>query len=351
MGMASEIRQDKTSGRWVIIAPTRGKRPSDFRRHKEGRESQPIHDPRCPFCAGNEQTLPGIIMESSLPGQTGWQTRVVPNKYPALTPEADASRYRRGIYLAMPGYGRHEVIIESPLHNQDLATMSPAAVATVIETYHRRYVEVMKERNNLMAIVFRNHGIRAGTSLLHPHSQLMVTGIVPQWVRWRENEAQDYFDEWGRCVYCDILAFEARDRQRVILENTSFLAFVPFAAEVPFEVWLVPKRHQADFGRISDEEKKDLTSALRDILARLCRKLDNPDYNYMINTSTRHQTEQPQLHWFLQLQPRLTTQAGFEIRTGMHINPSVPEEDAAYLNEASPHAPAAAEGLDTETFS
>ncbi|MEJ2560255.1 MAG: galactose-1-phosphate uridylyltransferase [Anaerolineae bacterium] len=331
--MTGEIRQNKATKQWVIYAPARRKRPRDFQRREEKRGDLPILDKECPFCPGNESMLPAIIMElpGVEPGQ--WQTRVVPNKFPALTHNADSSRYTEGIYLAMPGYGRHEVIIDSPRHDQNLAEMSLEEVGIILETYHRRYVHLMKEHGNMMAIIFRNHGSRAGTSLMHPHSQLVVTGIVPHYIRWREEEAQRYFDEWGCCVYCDILDFEMHDRRRILLENESFLAFIPFAAEVPFEIWIMPKKHRADFGQITDKEKADLAFALRDSLARLHKKLQDPDYNYVINTSARYRADEPQLHWYLQIWPRLTTRAGFEIGSGININPSIPEEDADFLNE------------------
>jgi UDPglucose--hexose-1-phosphate uridylyltransferase len=277
--------------------------------------------------------LPRIIMEFPDPERNSWATRVVPNKYPAVTPGDDVSRYNQGIYLAMAGYGRHEVIIESPRHDQDIAQMAPEEVRVIIETYHERYVSLMREHGNMMAIIFRNHGSQAGTSLIHPHSQLVVTSMVPRYIRWREEEAQRYFDEWGRCVFCDILAFEMEDGRRIILENDSFVAFVPYAAEVPFEIWIMPKQHRADFGNISDVEKVDLALALRNCLSRLHSKLMDPDYNYVINTSARYRADEPQLHWYLQILPRLTTRAGFEIGSGININPSVPEGDADFLME------------------
>lgn len=277
--------------------------------------------------------LPSILMEVLGKKPNLWQARVVPNKFPALTPEGDTRRFAQGFYVAMQGYGRHEVIIESPFHNQQIAQMSSEDVGTVIETYHRRFIDLMKEHRNMMVLIFRNHGLRAGTSLIHPHSQIIVTGMVPNHIRWREAESQRYFDEWGRCVYCDILAFEMQDPHRVVLENESFLAFVPYAAEVPFEIWIVPKKHQASFGNISDASKSLLSLALRDILARLRKKLNNPDYNYIINTSPQYKANEPQLHWYLQIRPRLTTQAGFEIGSGISINPSLPETDADFLNK------------------
>ncbi|MBU1206286.1 MAG: galactose-1-phosphate uridylyltransferase [Proteobacteria bacterium] len=329
----NEIRQNKATKQWVIYATARGKRPHDFRRQKDESEPLSVFDQGCPFCPGNEGMLPSILIE--VPGKKPnlWQARVVPNKFPALTPEGDTSRFTKGIYVGMQGYGKHEVIIETPFHNQQIAQMSPEEVEIIIETYHRRYVDLMKEHKNMMIIIFRNHGLQAGTSLVHPHSQIIVTGMVPNHIRWREEESQRYFDEWGRCVYCDILDFEIRDRKRVVLEDSSFLVFVPYAAEGPFEIWIMPKNHQASFGQISDESKSDLAFGLREILARLHKKLNNPDYNYVINTSPQYKADEPQLHWYLQIRPRLTTQAGFEIGSGISINPSLPETDADFLNK------------------
>ncbi len=329
--MDSEIRQNKATKQWVIFAPGRRRRPLDFKNKGEDASAPPAWDENCPFCPGREEDLGSIIMERPGPRGQGWQTRVVPNKYPALTPEGSSARYRRGLYLAMPGYGRHEVIIESPAHNRQPAQMTPEEVGVIIETYHRRYVDLMRQHGNMMTLIFRNHGRRAGTSLIHPHSQIIVTGMVPSHIRWREERAQYYFDESGRCVYCDILEFEAQDQRRIVAENETFMAFVPFAAEVPFEMWIMPTKHQACFGDLADHEKPGLAAILRQCLARLDEKIGDPDYNYVINSAARHKAGEPQLHWYLQIRPRLTTEAGFEIGSGISINPSLPEDDAAYL--------------------
>lgn len=326
-----EIRQNKATREWVIYAPSRGRRPRDFRRSRPGRAEVPERDERCPFCPGNEAQLPPVILELPGPDASGWQTRVVPNKFPALCPELGTARACRGIYVVMPGSGRHEVVVESPSHSRQPAAMTARELEAVVETYHRRYSDLMALHGSMMAIFFRNHGEAAGTSLVHPHSQVIVTDLVPAPVRWREQTAQDHFDQWGRCVYCEILAFEVRERRRVVGENLSFVAFVPFAAEVPFEVWIMPRRHAADFGAVTDPEKADLASLLREVLGRLCCGLDDPDYNYVINTAARYRADEPQLHWYLRIRPRLTTPAGFELGSGISINPSVPEADAAFL--------------------
>ena len=329
----SEIRQDKVTKQWVIYAPSRRKRPSDFRKPEEG-EAVPSSDPGCPFCPENEKMLPPIIEEYRKSDDLV-QVRVVPNKYPALTPQGNLERFCEGIYLKMGGYGHHEVVIETPRHDLQPGEMSVSEVGEIIRAYHHRYLALMKEHENMMVIIFRNHGARAGTSLIHPHSQIIATGMVPGHVRWREDAAQRYYDEFGRCVYCDILVHEVSDGRRIVYENSFFAAFVPFAAEVPFEVWIMPKKHQADFGDISAAEQRDLASALSHILATLHQKLHDPDYNYIINTSARYRAREPQLHWYLQVRPRLMTMAGFEFGSGIHINPSLPEEDAAFLKGES----------------
>lgn len=341
MSVRNEIRQNKVTREWVVYSGARGKRPNDFLSERKEKDPLPSLDANCPFCPGNEHLLSELVVQVDRRDGKGWQTRVVQNKFPAVVPEGDTERVQKGIYLAMGGYGRHEVIIESPLHNRQVAAMSMEEVSTLVDTYHRRYTELTEEHRNKLILIFRNHGAKAGTSLVHPHSQIIVVGMVPQHIRWRDMEAQRHFDEWGRCVLCDVLGFEMQDRQRVLLDNSAFLAFVPFAAEVPCEIWIVPKRHQADFSHLGEEEKLLFARALQGSLKLLNEKLQDPDYNYVVNSAARSRADEPYLHWYLQIRPRLTTRAGFEIGSGISINPSLPEEDAAFL--AAPHGSVGAE--------
>jgi UDPglucose--hexose-1-phosphate uridylyltransferase len=333
-----QIRQNKITKQWVIYAPRRDERPRDFG-EKNKNPDLPQHDPDCPFCPGNEAMLPGIIWQYPEPDQGIWSTRVVPNKFPALTSQTEPHRQEDGIYFFMPGYGHHEVMIETPRHDHNIAQMSLSEVEDVIHTYHQRYRAVMEKHAHMLAILFRNHGARAGTSLMHPHSQMVVTGVVPAHIRWWEFESRRYFDKWSRCVLCDILSFEAQDQVRLVSENGSFQSFIPYAAEVPFEIWIVPQTHQADFGAITSQQKTDLAAMLRDILKNLSDRLDDPDYNYVIHSAAQYQAGKPFLHWYLQIQPRLTTPAGFEMGSGMRINPSLPEEDAQFLRTGLANGP------------
>ncbi len=328
---SSQMRLNRATGEWVIYAPSRRKRPHDFPTKKPVENIPPQHLETCPFCIGNENVLQSKILEFPSSSDGKWQTRVISNKYPALTTQVPTQRFAHGIYVKTGGYGRQEVIIESPNHAQTLATLSVKQVEILIDTYHQRYLAFMEDPEIMMVTIFRNHGSSAGASLRHPHSQIIATSIVPRNRRWQDEEAQRYFDHWNRCLYCDMLEFEIQEKERIISENESFVAFIPFAAEVSCEVWLMPKRHQADFGCISNIEKKDLAEILQFVLANLYHKLDNPDYNYVIHSAVRYKTEEPQVHWYCQILPRLSTQAGFEIGSGISINPSLPEDDAKFL--------------------
>lgn len=328
-----EIRRDRVTGEWVIFSGARAKRPHDLKRESGPPRDLPRREENCPFCPGNESDLGEILYSTPADNEHGWFTRVIPNKYPALTTHGSADRRSQGLRVNMSGYGRHEVIIDSPRHDRDLASMDEVELSAVLNTYRNRYLAHSEGDHSMMTIIFRNHGARAGTSLIHPHSQVVTTPVVPAMIRLREAEAQRYWDRMGRCVYCDILAEELAQGARILRETRHFVAFVPYAARVPMEMWLVPRRHAADFSHAAPEEMRHLSLLLSDLLGRLHRLMDDPDYNLVVNTAARYRREVPYLHWYLTVRPRLTTMAGFEIGSGMNINPSLPERDAEFLNQ------------------
>ncbi len=330
---ASQMRQDPVTKHWVLYAPARSRRPHEYgNREKEGAPI-PVYDATCPFCPGNEAHLAGIVMESPA-GKGSWATRVVPNKYPALTPEGSGIRTSAGFYRVMEGFGCHEVIIETPCHNRQPSRMGVREVEEIVRAYDHRY-RALEALPGIRAVtLFRNHGPAAGTSLQHPHSQVIATGIVPRHIRHRDDAVRSYFDDWGRCLVCDMAEQELSDGRRVVLANERFVAYVPFAAGVPFEIWIVPRRHRAGFGGLAGEERADFAAALRAVLGKLDTACGDPDYNYVIHSSAGCGADEAHLHWHLQLKPRLVTPAGFEMGSGIHINPSIPEEDAALLRDA-----------------
>jgi UDPglucose--hexose-1-phosphate uridylyltransferase len=329
-----ELRQDPATKQWVIIARERAKRPHDFMK-KEPFPLLPAYKEDCPFCPGNERMTPPETMAYRRGGPAngpGWWVRVVPNKFAALVPDGSLSRKEEdGLFRKMDGVGHHEVIIETPQHNQCIALMEDKQVEEVLLTYRERYLTLREDPRFKLIIIFKNHGRAAGTSLEHPHSQLVATPIVPLSIRYRFEKAASHFDDDGTCVYCDIIREGLRAPSRIVMETERFLVFHPFASRAPFETWILPKEHEASFGSITMEEAKEFARVLKTTLFKLYKGLNNPDYNYILHTAPIKDEHEDYFHWHLQILPRLVTPAGFELGTGMFINTALPEETADFI--------------------
>lgn len=325
----SELRQNLVTRRWVIIASDRARRPNELAREEATpRPPVPDWDADCPFCVGNEE-LDLELMRA--PQEGPWQVRIVRNLYPAVATEGAIERSFHGIYRHIDGVGYHELLIETPHHNPARGLDTPVGTQRVLHTFQTRGRQIAADPRMEHIIFFKNHGERAGTSLIHPHAQLIALPLVPYNIRSRVDEARRYFDNNGQCVVCATLAEELRDRARVVTQNRHFVAFVPFAAYTPFHMWIVPRRHCSSFLLATVEEVDALGALLHTLLLRLRRGLSDPDYNYVIRTAPLHEPGRDYVHWYLSIIPRLTYAAGFELGTGMFINPVLPEEAAEFL--------------------
>ena len=333
--MMNELRQDPTSGLWVIIAPERGHRPCVLRPAAQALTDRlPVSrlDPDCPFCPGHEHRLPGIIAEIRMPDPPGWSVHVVPNKFPAV----QADRMTEIVELAtqhrlLDGYGFHEVIIESPRHDADLAELSDVEIDAVIAMYGDRSRRLLNQPAIEAVILFRNHGPRGGASLRHPHAQVVALALLPPRLARLADWGHRYYDEYGRCPTCDEIDRERAFKVRIVEETRNFLVLVPFAAEYPFETWIVPIEHQASFLDISDLQRAEFARLLRRTLDRLRRARNDPPYNFVIDSAARIELRSPCLHWRLRIAPNLANWGGFELGAGMAINPSSPEDNAGEL--------------------
>ena len=326
-----EYRQNMATREWVILAPERRSRPEDFHTQSRSNAVVPVHKPDCPFCTGQEnQTEQPTYVH---PDQENWQVRVVPNKFAALRNHTSAARSQAGAFLAAGGFGIAEVVIEHPQHNQTLATMEIPEVEAVLRAYRERQTKLSQDPRINLVTIFRNHGVRAGTSLEHPHSQIIATPIIPPHVRYPMERAVMYYDQNGTCVYCDMVAEEIRQQERVITETDRFVSFCPFAARSPFECRIYPKTHQPSFILTTDDELGELAMVLRDVLGRLYKGRGNPDYNFVMRSAPVGDHDTRHLHWYMVIIPRVTTAAGFEIGSGIYINTVPPEESARLLRE------------------
>lgn len=330
----SFLRFDQTISDWVIFAPARARRPHELRSHDGPAPTHTVFEASCPFCPGNEATCPREISGVRPPGGgvSQWQVRVVPNKFPALTIEEDNTHHGDG-FRYIGGCGAHEVIIESPDHGRVLAEQPVEQIERVLRMAQSRYVDLMRDSRFQTVVIFKNHGESAGTSLKHPHWQIIATPVVPRMLRLKYAVATDYFDVTGNSLYVDKVKNELHEEVRILVEGDDFLAFLPFASHVPFETWILPRRQQPSFGRLEAGQFPPLAATLKKVLLKLHVGLGNPDFNLTIDTSGRGDEEKPYFSWHIRILPRLTTPAGFELGSGMSINTVLPEEAADFLRK------------------
>ncbi len=326
-----DLRRDPIVGRWVIIATERARRPSDVAR--------PPRAPApglCPFCPGQEDKTPREVYVSgraaSAPANgPGWGLRVVPNRFPALMIEGDLDREAEGIYDRMNGVGAHEVIIETPLHDRRMKDLSDAELTEVLFSFKARILDLRNDLRFRYILLFKNEGQLAGASLDHAHSQLIALPVVPRQVVEEIEGARRHFEHKERCIFCDIVGQERKERARLVHENDEFVVFAPWAPRSPFETWIVPKRHESNYEAEPKERLAQCAQALGTTLRRLAAALGEPAFNFIVHSNPLRDPASPSYHWHIEVMPALTQVAGFEWGSGFHINPVPPEEAAEFL--------------------
>lgn len=327
-----ELKKDPISGRWVIIARQRAKRP-----HQLGEAAHAAARPEpCPFCPGNEALTPPEVLayrnRDSQANAPGWTVRVVPNKYPALADAGEKASARDPIYQSRHAVGVHEVIIESPQHVASMAALSAEQITLVLRAYRERIREIKKNPRWRYTLIYKNQGQGAGATLEHVHSQLIALPAPPAQAQAELDRAGRYYDATRRCIYCDLLEREKGATARLILDADRFIVFCPYAPRFAYETWILPTEHIASFEQVSDHALSHLASVIKDLTARLNRALDDPPFNYLIQ-SIRSRAGAP-CHWRIEFLPQIARAAGFEWGTGIHVNGVAPEDAARLLRAA-----------------
>jgi UDPglucose--hexose-1-phosphate uridylyltransferase len=277
---------------------------------------------------------PPAVFSRNYSNTSFWQVRVFANKFPAVTPGDSTSRQaEHGCFLSMGGMGFHEVVVETPVHNKPLMLMTDAEVATVLHAYRQRYDATTKIPFVKSVIIFKKHGPAAGTSLGHPHSQVVATAVAPRHMRMQYEVAIGYYDDNGRCLYSDLTLRELEVGARIIMDTERFAVFHPFASHRPFETWIMPKASQASFNQVSAEDVEHLAQVLRITLLKLYRGLDAPDFNFVIDSAPVGEECADFYRWHIRIIPRISEVAGFEIGPVMYINTALPEETAKFMRD------------------
>ncbi len=316
-----EIRKSYILNRWVIINTERAKRPQDFAKETLKAKEEGV----CPFCPGNEKMTPPEISRIEENGK--WQMRVFPNKYPAVTLDCSSEIETEDFYFTRSdGYGKHEVIVETPNHNEDLSDLPVEKIKQLLDVYIERINALGNVKGIEHIAIFKNHGPEAGTSIDHEHSQIIAYNRPSMQVD-REVEAVDSFrKKHKKCAWCEIVEIERKGPRRAF-ENDSFVAFCPYASRFAFELAIMPKKHLDSLAEVDEKGLLDLAEILKKALSKL--KPLNAPYNLYLHESPKGK----KLHFHFKISPRLLSWGGFEHSTGTVINTVSPEQAAEFYRK------------------
>ena len=328
----SELRQNILTGNWVVIAPERGQRPEGLQvSAQKNLDDNPVYDAACPFCPGNQMEKDHAIVEEISNTAGEWSVRVVENKYKIFDQHEACSGTMQpfnhyGPYVYYHGCGEHYLVIEHRAHNLVMGAMNDESLRDVFACYLESSRKLRSHIGNMIVLLFKNQGVKAGASQPHPHSQIVGSRVVPSWIRNALHVQEGYFDTKGSCALCDIIHFECREKIRVIKETELVVALSPYAAGNPYEVWVVPKRHFSCYVDIDRDTLSELSAMVGCILRAYVNYLGNPDFNYFIHSSPFPLTGVPYYHLYVQIIPRIQEIGGFEIGTRIPVNSVLPED-------------------------
>jgi UDPglucose--hexose-1-phosphate uridylyltransferase len=324
--VTTEIRTDPITGRTVVVDVGPFTRRDDFELGPVRLEDPPA---ACPLCEGREAVAgPEILAwrEGGPANVPGWSVRVVPNRHPMLRVEAGPDVRSLGLFESRDGLGAHEVIIETPIHDQPLHTLAVDRLWRVLWAWRTRIQDLKRDSRLVSAVVFKNHGKAAGARLDHAHSQLTAFPFMPPALAEKLRGSARHMTKTGRCVYCDLIADEVKDGRRVISEHETILAIAPFASRVPFETWLMPRTHSPRFEDASDATLEGLAAAIKSVMAGIDWALERPACNLVLHTAPLSGEADAAFHWHLEILPRVTRLSGLDWGSGVHRNPVAPEE-------------------------
>jgi UDPglucose--hexose-1-phosphate uridylyltransferase len=333
-----EFRHNLITGHWVILAENRGGRPQEV-------DVQQIVRPQsvCVFCEGHENRTPSEVFAIRSAGSQangpGWRVRVVPNKFPALEFADDFPALRplpgngEGVETA-PGVGVHEIVIESPRHLSSITELADEDVGEIFEAYRQRLAALRETKKYRSAVVFKNGGPTAGATLIHLHSQLIAFQTGGPVIGERLVQFESYQQQFGKCPLCQTISEFAGGERSVVAATENFAAFCPFASRFAYEMWIAPRRHAAHFDTTTPETLRELGALLRRVLVKLERIVKLPAYNYIVHTAPFDTSGSDHYHWHIEILPRTTSLAGFELGVGCYINTVGPERAATALRGA-----------------
>jgi UDPglucose--hexose-1-phosphate uridylyltransferase len=319
------VLTDDLAGRTVIVAPARAGRPDDAAlATRAGTDAGDGPRSWCPFCAGNEGRTPPDLLRAPADRAAPWHARIVPNRYPVTTTACSA------LGAGRPAYGVHDVVIESARHDRSILAVEPGTWRDVWALCQARIAGLAADPGLAWATVFKNSGGQAGASLEHVHSQIVGLDFVPPVVA--AKLAAVARESHG---FAELLAQAERDG-RIVAEAAGLVAVVPPAPRQPFETWLVPRAAAPAFRAAAVAEVVALADLTRWFAGRLESLVPGAAYNWWLHDLPfrGHEAAAAAWRWHLEIRPRLSPLAGFELGTGCHVSTLGPDAAARLLREA-----------------
>ena len=331
--LLNEFRQDLVSGEWVLFSTGRAKRPA-----KGDMEEDQAYKSKdgCPF---EDPLKSGQKIIWGYPDEKNWEIMVIENKYPAVKQGVCGPGWQTGPFNIFDATGVHDVIIFKN-HDLHFFDFTNEQATEVIKVYKRRYQEIVAGGGCIAYImVFNNFGRSAGASIYHPHSQIISTPILPPDVSKSFYGSLKFYEEHGKRVYDLIIDWEREEKKRIVYENEDFIAFCPFVSKKPYEVRIFSKESHAHFERMPDELDSQLAEVLLAVLKKMRKVLSNPPFNFFIHTAPVENYSSEKTHefysWHIEILPKVSISAGFELGTGIDINVVDPDFAAEELREAN----------------
>jgi len=323
-----ELRKDPITRSWVAIG------------HSEREEEEAVACPLCP----QSRIETHVLLQ--IPAQGAWQVRAFPHLQPLYRIEGDPDRGADGIFDYMAAIGAHEVIVETPEHWRQFSQLFDEEIERVLEAYAQRIADLKRDARFKYVAVFKNQGERAGEEWPHAHSQVTATTFVPRRILYELRAAREWYRDRERCVFCDILRQEIRQKKRIIESVGDYYAICPYASRVPFETWLIPRTHNHQFETLSPGEiRRNLANLLGRTLRRLLQVTSS--YHMVVHTAPNTLQTKGELsdywatiagdyHWHIEILPIVETGSKSYSIKEVYFNGTLPEQAAERLRQMDP---------------
>jgi UDPglucose--hexose-1-phosphate uridylyltransferase len=325
-----ELRKDPITQSWVILGQ---------------REVVAEAPDQCPLEAAKIEKIPAIL---TWPASGPWQVRVIPHPDPLYHVEGDPGRLAEGMYDKMGALGAHEVVVETPQHDRRLSQLSDEEIERVLWVWASRVADLKKDARFKYVSVFKNQGALAGEEWSHPHSQVTATIFVPRRIKYELSSSHEWFKDKERCIFCDMVRQEEKLGKRIVDVQGDYYALCPYASRVPYEIWMLHRRHNHTFEQPRPGSNRRQLAAL---LGRTLRRLEKvaPDYHLVLHTSPSTMNKKGEMagywktladdyHWHIEILPILEKRSKSYSIKEVYFNAELPEQAASNLRSLDPNS-------------